>query len=376
MKEAIVSAGPKVHIVDSPIPIPEPDQVVIKVVVSGSNPNDWKMPLPTMGKSWNPGDDIAGVVHSVGSNVVEFKRGDRVAAFHEISAPGGSYAEYAVSWDHTTFHIPKKTTFEGQRQSCLRIFHTNSHLEAATIPLSAYTAAYGLYQCLGLPPPWRPATTSIPVIIYGAASAVGSFAIQLARQSNTHPLICIAGRGIPHVEELIDKTKGDIVLDYRNGHSQLVQDLQSALRTSGAIHHAFDGVSEHGSFQNICQVLSPTGKIALITPFGDYSAIPASIEKSNIFAGTAHRRMDPDPWQQKTGMQTGNEEFAMAFFHYIARGLQRGYLKGHPYQVVPGGLAGVQECLQSLKDGKASALKYVVRIGETECVLRGNGELD
>ena len=112
MKEAIVSAGPKVEIVDSPVPVPEPDQVVTKVVVSGSNPKDWKRPQWT-GRSANQGDDIAGVVHTVGSNVVEFKPGDRVAAFHQMMAPGGSYAEYAVSWDHATFHIPKKTTFEG-----------------------------------------------------------------------------------------------------------------------------------------------------------------------------------------------------------------------------------------------------------------------
>ncbi len=112
MKEAIVLAGPRVNIVDSPIPTPGPDQVLTKVVVSGSNPKDWKRPEST-GKDLNTGDDIAGVVHSVGSNVVEFKPGDRVAAFHQMMAPGGSYAEYAVSWDHATFHIPKKTTFEG-----------------------------------------------------------------------------------------------------------------------------------------------------------------------------------------------------------------------------------------------------------------------
>jgi NADPH:quinone reductase-like Zn-dependent oxidoreductase len=41
MKEAIVSAGPRVKIVDSPIPQPGPNQVVIRVVVSGSNPKDW-----------------------------------------------------------------------------------------------------------------------------------------------------------------------------------------------------------------------------------------------------------------------------------------------------------------------------------------------
>lgn len=61
----------------------------------------------------NTGDDIAGFVHSVGSNVWEFKPGDRVASFHEMRTPGGSYAEYAVGWQHTTFHIPKKTSFEG-----------------------------------------------------------------------------------------------------------------------------------------------------------------------------------------------------------------------------------------------------------------------
>lgn len=28
-------------------------------------------------------------------------------------APGGSYAEYAVAHQHTTFHIPQETSFEG-----------------------------------------------------------------------------------------------------------------------------------------------------------------------------------------------------------------------------------------------------------------------
>lgn len=41
MKEAIVAKGPVVKIVDSQIPEPGPDQVVIQVVVSGSNPKDW-----------------------------------------------------------------------------------------------------------------------------------------------------------------------------------------------------------------------------------------------------------------------------------------------------------------------------------------------
>lgn len=42
MKEAIVGKGPKVEIIDSPIPKPGPDQVVTKIIFSGSNPKDCK----------------------------------------------------------------------------------------------------------------------------------------------------------------------------------------------------------------------------------------------------------------------------------------------------------------------------------------------
>lgn len=82
----MASPGPQVSIVDAPIPQPNEDQVVIKVVVSGSNPKDWKVP-EWFNKTMNSGDDIAGIVHQVGANVSEFKPGDRVFAFHEMVRP-------------------------------------------------------------------------------------------------------------------------------------------------------------------------------------------------------------------------------------------------------------------------------------------------
>lgn len=41
MKEAIVKPDLTVEVVDSPIPKPGAKQVLIKVIVSGSNPKDW-----------------------------------------------------------------------------------------------------------------------------------------------------------------------------------------------------------------------------------------------------------------------------------------------------------------------------------------------
>lgn len=51
MKEAIVGADLKVKIVDNDIPVPKANQLVIKVVVSGSNPKDWYvLPIPALSR--------------------------------------------------------------------------------------------------------------------------------------------------------------------------------------------------------------------------------------------------------------------------------------------------------------------------------------
>ncbi|KAL8824281.1 MAG: hypothetical protein Q9170_008207 [Blastenia crenularia] len=235
------------------------------------------------------------------------------------------------------------------------------------------TAAFGLYQRLeGLPLPWHPTTTSTPLIIYGAASAVGAYVIKLAQLSNIHPLICVAGRGIPYVESLIDKSKGDVILDYRDGDDTLVQNLQSAVsKAGGKVEHAFDAISEHGSFISICKVLDHhTGQITLVLPNGDYNAIPSTIKQSRTYVGFVHADTDQNEFQKATGSKTGNTDFGFVMFRFFGRGLQEGWFRGHPHEVVPGGLAGVGGALKNLKDGKASAVKYMFRLEDTEGVER------
>lgn len=58
MKEALVSTGPKVDIVDTPIPKAGRDQLVIKVVFSGSNPKDWKIPGALLHSASQSGESI------------------------------------------------------------------------------------------------------------------------------------------------------------------------------------------------------------------------------------------------------------------------------------------------------------------------------
>ncbi|ORY06367.1 chaperonin 10-like protein [Clohesyomyces aquaticus] len=321
MKDAVVSPGPKVRIVDSPIPEPGPEQLVIQVVVSGSNPKDWKVPEILKDEA-NSGDDIAGIVHSVGSKVWEFKPGDRVASFHEMRTKGGSYAEYALGWQHTTFHLPKSVGFE----------------DAATIPLAAMTSAIGLYLRLGLPSPWTPATSPIPLVVYGGASAVGAFALKLAVKSDIHPLIVVAGRGMPFVESLIDRSKGDTIIDYRSGEDAVVKGIKDALKGQ-KLYYAFDAVSEKGSYQNIIKVLEKDGSITLVLPGKKYPEIPETVHQSITSVGESHGKAS---------------DFAYVYYRYMARALAEGW-----------GVGGRGGALRNLKEGKASAVKYVFRIADT-----------
>jgi NADPH2:quinone reductase len=299
----------------------------------------------------NQGDDIAGIVHSVGANVSNFKPGDRVSSFHEMLTPHGSFAEYAVGLEATTFHIPPTVSFE----------------EAATIPLAGMTAAVGMYQRLGLPLPWLPAQERLPLVVYGAAGAVGAFAVKLAALSNIHPIICVAGRGIPYVESLIDRSKGDTIVDYRIGDDEVVKDLQNALGNE-KLSYAFDAVSDHGSYQNLMKVMDiAKGKIALVLPRKKYEGSPPDFAKFFTQVGKVHADSYPGlKGEKKLKGLLGDQDFGAIMYKFFERGLKAGWFKGHPFEIVPGGLGGVEGALINLRAGKASAVKYVFRIEETE----------
>ncbi|KAJ6057890.1 uncharacterized protein N7446_008787 [Penicillium canescens] len=296
MKEVINLAGPSVKLVDSAIPRLNDDQVLIKVVVSGSNPKDWKVPdVAASGKSnlemmlkakkeLNQGDDIAGVVEKVGSNLVEFK---------------------AIA---------------------LQPFTKCAHLVAlmlkATITLAAFTAAISLYTHLRFPPPWTPAAEPIPFIVYGAITAVGSFAIKLACNSNIHPIIAIAGKDSHYVGGLLDPSQGDIVIDYREGIETTVKKIKGGIGLAGHsnVLHALDAVIIPQSAEVLKQSVAPSGQIDFTLP-NDLDVSPAI--KSITSVGSVHKQHEFE----------NNEELGFIFSRYFTRALSNCTFSGHPFEV-------------------------------------------
>ncbi|KAH6951351.1 chaperonin 10-like protein [Fusarium avenaceum] len=352
MKEAIVKNDSSVEIVDSPIPKPGPGEVLIKVVIAGTNPKDWKLPY-YINKDFNSGDDVAGTVEAVGENVVGFHKGDRVAAFHEMKAPHGAFAEYAIAPYFTTFHIPDSISYE----------------EAATIPLAAYTSVCALFQELAIPEPWSPlakSTDKRPLLIYGASTATGAFAIKLAAAANVHPIIAVGSQRSAFVKPFLDESKGDTLVDYteHKTEEELVKAIQEAFKKAGApdgrCWKAFDSVSEDDTVKLVTKAIAgppdATGqkpKMTNILMKTKVEGADPSVDIVFSMVGQVHNKNENDKLVGAT--------WAAAF----SRGLNEGWLTSHPYTIGKNGLEGLSEGLKDLRNGKTRAQKFLTVIGET-----------
>jgi NADPH2:quinone reductase len=315
--------------------------------------------LMTISSCPNSGDDIAGTIVSVGSAVRDFKPGDRVAALHELGTPHGSYAEYAIAYSWTAFHLNDSTSFE----------------EACTVPMASFMAAIGLFAMLKVTAgTWdsRKEGEGRPVLVYGAASAVGSAFVRLAEIVDVHPVLCVAGRGIPFVEGLIDREKGDVVIDYRNGPENVLRELRQALG-GRELEYVFDAISEKGSQDNYWPAMHPkNGKVTFVLG-GHREDIPPGIEQSTTMAGSLWKELTPLGERDRLGMGVGGRVFGFAYSKLIGNWLQEKRWKVHPFEVVDGGLRGLEAALKKLREGKSSATKFVIRISDTPNLKRGSG---
>lgn len=161
--------GPEVlHCVERPVPTPEAGEVLIRVAAAGVNRPDLMQrsgaPIPP-GVTDVLGLEAAGIVVAVGRGVDEFAPGDRVMALLN----GGGYAEYCVA----------------QAAHCLPVPVGLSLHDAAGVPEAAFTVWHNLFELGRL-------RSGDSVLIHGAASGVGSFAVQCAHAAGAR-VIATAG---------------------------------------------------------------------------------------------------------------------------------------------------------------------------------------
>jgi putative PIG3 family NAD(P)H quinone oxidoreductase len=221
--------GPDVlALVQRPVPTPQAGEVLIRVVAAGVNRPDL---MQRSGAPTPPGTpdvlglEAAGIVVALGSGVDEFAVGDRVMALLN----GGGYAEYCVAQAAHCLPVPTGLALE----------------RAAGVPEAAFAVWHNLFELGRL----RSGDT---LLIHGAASGVGSFAVQCAHAAGArviataggpHKVAMLQALGVwravdRHVEDFVcvvnDCTEGrgvDVVLDNVGG-PYVARNLES-LATGG-----------------------------------------------------------------------------------------------------------------------------------------------
>ncbi len=134
------------------------------------------------------GIEGAGVVEQVGSKVTDHRVGDRLAFVSSMQAKGGTWAEYAaVRQSGLVLRIPDGLDFA----------------EAAAIPVAGNTALRALAQLPDLP-------AGASVFIGGGSGAIGTLAIQIARQRGWR----VAASASAHNHEYMRSLGAEMTVDY------------------------------------------------------------------------------------------------------------------------------------------------------------------
>lgn len=179
-----------------PIPQPTSRDVLVRVEACGLNPVDAKInrrknALPNQGAGWIVGLDVSGYVEAVGTDVHDWKPGDRVLYHGNMQRPQGGFAEY-------TLH--KASTL---------IAHPNvSAVTAAATPCAGWTAWRALVEKISL-------TDTDSIFIAGGAGGVGSFALQVAKYMGAFPIITTCS---PENEAYVRALGATHVIDYHTGN--------------------------------------------------------------------------------------------------------------------------------------------------------------
>ncbi|KAI6120867.1 hypothetical protein EDD16DRAFT_1783369 [Pisolithus croceorrhizus] len=244
---AITSQG-MVESIQQPTVDPIPGEVQVNVaystivapdvyMVDGSlltKPEDYPIPL---------GLSLSGTVVAVGDGVPRLMVGDRVCAFTLTQRKSKGLQLKAILHHTLCAKIPDNVSLE----------------DAVTFPDNFVTAFYTIFDQLGLHFPLQfPATTAprdaeVSILIYGAGSTAGQYAIQILRLAGYANVIAIAS-SCHH--EYLRSLGAKHTIDYR------APDMaDQTIRAAGSkVQLAMDCITAEGTMKRVAQVVRPKAK--------------------------------------------------------------------------------------------------------------------
>ena len=244
MKAAVLThydkKGTELDIREIPTPVPEEDEVLVKIMTAAVNPLDnmiirgevklivpYAMPLVM-------GNEFAGVVEKNGKNAARFKPGDRVYGRMPLKKIG-AFAEYAAVKETALAVIPEYLSFE----------------EAATVPLTALTAMQA-FEVMDV-------HAGESVFISGGTGSLGAMAIPVAKSLGLH----VYTNGSGDNEERVRKLGAEKFIDYRKeNYADVLSGVDHVLDTLGdrELSNEFKVLKEGGNLVSLRGM--PNGRFA------------------------------------------------------------------------------------------------------------------
>lgn len=239
--QVLETGGPEVLTpVERPIPEPKPNEAIVQIKATGVNFIDvyfregrYSALLPFVN-----GQEAAGVVTAVGSDVGDIKVGDRVAYTGVL----GSYAEYAAVPAIKLIRIPDGVDFD----------------QAASAMLQGMTAHYLSHSTYKL-------QRGETALVHAAAGGVGLLLVQMAKRIGAR---VIGTAGTPEKATLAREAGADECIVY----SQSDFEAETKRLTDGkGVDVVYDGVGK-ATFDKDLNVLRPRGYLVLFG--GSSGAVP------------------------------------------------------------------------------------------------------
>jgi len=218
-------------LVEIPVPKPKPNEVVVKIAAAGVNFIDvyFREGRYPITPPFILGQEAAGVVSEVGSDVKDFKVGDRVA-FTGIT---GAYAEYEAVPADRLVRVPAGMT-DHQAAAAMLQGMTAHYLVNSTYPLKKGEAA----------------------LIHAAAGGVGLLLVQMAKNIGARVIATVSTE---EKAKLAREAGADEIIFYNKQDF----DIETKRLTDGkGVHVIYDGVGKT-TFDQDLNCLRPRGYLAL-----------------------------------------------------------------------------------------------------------------